>query len=155
SSGLTSQGGTIDVNGRINSTFTFVEEGVTITVTASGPAWRGRDGVNGYGVWTFKANLPGGIFVKGRGTWTLQSVLILDGVYAGTATGNVTVDNNGTITNIPIPGSTVTDNSINVQIFGGVVTVFINDVSGTGKGTINNNGNITGLASFLENRVPV
>ncbi len=155
SSGVTSPGGTIDVNGRINGTVTLVEDGVTITVTASGPASRGLGGVNGSGVWTFRANLPGGTFVTGRGTWTLESVLDLDGVYAGTARGNVTVDDNGTITNVPIPGTTVTDNSINVQIFGGVVTVFINDVSGTGKGTADNGGNITGLASFLENQVPV
>jgi hypothetical protein len=155
SSGVTSQGGTIDVNGRINSTVTFVEDGVTITVTASGPASRGLNGVNGSGVWTFRANLPGGIFVTGRGTWTLESVLVLDGEYAGTATGNVTVDDNGTITNIPIPGTTVTDNSINIQIVGGTVTVFITDVSGTGKGTADDAGNITGLASFLENQVPV
>jgi len=149
SSGVTSQGGTIDVNGRINSTVTFVEDGVTITVSASGPASRGRNGVNGSGVWTFRANLPGGIFVTGRGTWTLESVLDLDGVYAGTATGNVTVDDNGTITNIP------TGSSINIQIFGGSVTVFINDVSGFGTGTAGDDGNINGLASFLENQVPV
>jgi hypothetical protein len=82
-------------------------------------------------------------------------VLVLDGVYSGTATGNVTENDNGTITNIPIPGTAVTDNSINIQIFGGIVTLFINDVSGTGKGTADDGGNITGLASFLENRVPV
>jgi hypothetical protein len=155
SSGVTSPGGTIDVNGRINGTVTFVEDGVTITVAASGPASRGLSGVNGSGVWTFRANLPGGIFVTGRGIYTLESVLDLDGVYAGTASGNVTINDNGTITNIPIPGSTVTDNSINVQIFGGDVTVFINDVSGTGKGTADDDGNINGLASFLENQVPV
>jgi hypothetical protein len=155
SSGVTSPGGTIDVNGRINGSVTLVEDGVTITVTASGPASRGLGGVNGSGVWTFRANLPGGIFVTGRGTWTLESVLDLDGVYAGTASGNVTIDDNGTITNIPIPGTAVTDNSINVQIFGGDVIVFINDVSGTGKGTADDSGNINGLASFVENQVPV
>lgn len=155
SSGVTSSGGTIDVNGRINSTVTFVEDGVTIAVAASGPASRGLSGVNGSGVWTFRANLPGGIFVTGRGTWTLESVLDLDGVYAGTASGNVTIDDNGTITNIPIPGTTVTDNSINLQIFGGKVTVFINDVSGTGTGTADDSGNINGMASFIENQVPV
>ncbi len=155
SSGVTSPGGTIDVNGRINGSVTFVEDGVTITVTASGPASRGLSGVNGSGVWTFRANLPGGIFVTGRGTWTLESVLDLDGVYAGTASGNVTIDDNGTITNIPMPGTTVSDNSINLQIFGGDVTVFINDVSGTGKGTADDAGNINGQASFVENQVPV
>jgi hypothetical protein len=150
SSGVTSPGGTIDVNGRINSTLTFVEDGVTITVTASGPASRGVDGVNGSGVWTFRANLPGGIFVTGRGTWTLESVLDLDGVYAGTVTGNATVDDNGTITDSPIAGS-----SINIQIFGGSVIVFLNDVSGFGNGTAGDDGNINGLATFLENQTPV
>jgi len=149
SSGLRSQGGTIDVNGRINSTATFVEDGVTIPVTASGPAWRGQDGINGNGVWTFKANLPGGIYVQGRGTWTLESVLDFDGVYEGTGSGNVTVDDNGTITN-----TTVTDSSISIQIFG-IVYMFLNDVSGMGRGTIDNDGNINGLASFLDNQTPV
>ena len=150
SSGVTSPGGTIDVTGRINSTATFVEDGVTITVTANGPAWRGQDGINGNGIWTFKANLPGGIYVQGRGTWTLESVLDIDGVYSGTGSGNVTLDDNGTITNTP-----VTDSSINIQIFGGVVYVFLNDVSGTGRGTADNNGNINGLASFIENQTSV
>jgi hypothetical protein len=128
----------------------LVEDGVTITVTASGPASRGVDGVNGSGVWTFRANLPGGIFVTGRGTWTLESVLDLDGVYAGTVTGNATVDDNGTITDSPIAGS-----SINIQIFGGSVIVFLNDVSGFGNGTAGDDGNINGLATFLENQTPV
>ena len=150
SSGVTSQGGTIDVNGRINSTVTFVEDGVTITVAASGPASRGRNGVNGSGVWTFRANLPGGIFVTGRGTYTLESVLDLDGVYAGTVTGSATVDDFDTITNIPLPGS-----SINIQIFGESVTVFLNNVSGFGNGTAGDDGSINGLATFLENQVPV
>lgn len=150
SSGVTSQGGTIDVTGRINSTATFVEDGVTIPVTISGPAWRGQDGINGNGVWTFKANLPGGIYVQGRGTWTLESVLDIDGVYAGTGSGNVTLDDNGTITN-----TTVTDSPINIQIFGGIVYVFLNDASGTGRGTADNNGNIGGMASFIENQTSV
>ncbi len=149
-SGVTSDAGTIDVTGRINSTATFVEDGVTIPVTISGPAWRGQDGINGNGIWTFKANLPGGIYVQGRGTWTLESVLDIDGAYSGTGSGNVTFDDNGTITNSP-----VTDSSINIQIFGGVVYVFLNDVSGTGRGTADNNGNINGLASFLDNQTPV
>ncbi len=150
SSGLTSQSGTIDVTGRVNSTATFVEDGVTIPVNVSGPAWRGQDGINGNGVWTFKANLPGGIYVQGRGTWTLESVLDLDGVYAGTASGNVTVNDNGTITN-----TTVTDSPISIQIFGGIVYVFLNDASGTGRGTADNNGNIGGMASFIENQTSV
>jgi hypothetical protein len=150
SSGLTSQSGTIDVTGRINSTVTFVEDGVTIPVNVSGPAWRGQDGINGNGVWTFKANLPGGIYVQGRGTWTMESVLDIDGVYAGTGSGNVTLDENGTITN-----TTVTDSPINIQIFGGIVYVFLNDASGTGRGTADNNGNIGGMASFIENQTSV
>jgi hypothetical protein len=150
SSGVTSQSGTIDVTGRINSTASFVEDGVTIPVTVSGPAWRGQDGINGNGVWTFKANLPGGIYVQGRGTWTLESVLDIDGVYAGTGSGNVTLDDNGTITN-----TTVTDSPINIQIFGGIVYVFLNDASGTGRGTADNNGNIGGMASFIENQTSV
>jgi hypothetical protein len=149
SSGVTSQGGTIDVTGRINSTATFVEDGVTIPVTINGPAWRGQDGINGNGVWTFKANLPGGSYVQGRGTWTMESVLDFDGVYSGTGSGNVTVDDNGTLTNI-----TVTDSSISIQIFG-IVYVFLNDVSGMGRGTVDNDGNINGLASFIENQTPV
>ena len=40
-------------------------------------------------------------------------MLDIDGVYAGTGSGNVTLDDNGTITN-----TTVTDSPINIQIFG-------------------------------------
>jgi hypothetical protein len=128
---------------------------VTITVTASGPTGRGKDGVNGSGVWTFRTNLPGGIFVTGRGTYTLESVLVLDGSYAGTATGNVTVDNNGTITNNPIPGSILTNNAVDVTIATGTVTFSAPGVPATGTGTIDNNGNITGTASFVDNGVTV
>ena len=52
SSGLTSQSATIDVTGRVNGTATFVENGVTITVTFTGPASRGQQGVNGIGTWS-------------------------------------------------------------------------------------------------------
>jgi hypothetical protein len=156
SNGLTLQSATIDVTGRVKGTATFVQNGVTITVTFTGPASRGQQGVNGIGTWNIKTTtIASGVTISGSGTYSLESVLDLDGVYAGTATGNVTENDNGTITNIPIPGSAVTDNSINIQIFGGIVTVFINDVSGTGKGNADDGGNITGLASFVENQVPV
>jgi hypothetical protein len=155
SSGLTSEGGTISVNGTVSSTATFVEDGVTITVTAGGPASRGMQGVNGSGNWSFKANLPGGIFMTGSGTWTLESVLVLDGSYAGTATGSVTLDDNGTITNDPIPGSILSDNTVDVTISNGTVTFSAPGVPATGSGTIDNNGNITGSATFVNNNVTV
>jgi hypothetical protein len=156
SNGLTLQSATIDVTGRVKGAATFVQNGVTITVTFTGPASRGQQGVNGIGTWNIKTTtIASGVTISGSGTYSLESVLDLDGVYAGTATGNVTENDNGTITNIPIPGSAVTDNSINIQIFGGIVTVFINDVSGTGKGNADDSGNITGLASIVENQTPV
>ncbi len=154
-SGLTSSGGTIDVTGRLNSTSTFVDDGVTITVTATGPTGRGKDGVNGSGVWTFRTNLPGGIFVTGRGTYTLESVLVLDGSYAGTATGNVTTDDNGTITTDPVPGSILTNNTVDVTISNGTVSFSAPGIPATGTGTIDNNGNITGTVTFVDNSVTV
>jgi hypothetical protein len=155
SSGLTGQSGTIDVTGRINGTSTFVEDGVTITVTASGPASRGMQGVNGSGTWSVKANLPGGIFLTGSGTFTLESVLVLDGSYAGTATGSVTLDDNGTITNDPIPGSILSNNTVDVTIASGAVTFSAPGVSATGAGNIDNNGNITGSATFVNSNVTI
>jgi hypothetical protein len=155
SSGLTGQSGTIDVTGRINGTSTFVEDGVTITVTASGPASRGMQGVNGSGTWSVKANLPGGIFLTGSGTFTLESVLVLDGSYAGTATGSVTLDDNGTITNDPIPGSILSNNTVDVTIASGAVTFSAPGVSATGTGNIDNNGNITGSATFVNSNVTI
>ncbi len=155
STGLTAQSGTIDVTGRINGTTTFVEGGVTITVSSSGPASRGMQGVNGSGVWSFKANLPGGIFLTGSGTWTLESVLVLDGTYAGTASGNVTIDDNGTITNNPIPGSILSDNAVDVTISNGTVTFSVPGIPATGTGTIDYYGNIAGTATFTDNSVTV
>jgi hypothetical protein len=154
-SGLTGLSGTIDVTGRVNGTATYVEDGVTITISSTGPASRGMQGVNGSGTWSFKANLPGGIFLTGSGTWTLESVLVLDGTYTGTAVGNVTIDDNGTITNNPIPGSILSNNTVDLTILNGTVSVSIPDLSGTGTGTIDQNGNITGQASFLDNQTPV
>jgi hypothetical protein len=155
SSGLTSQSATIDVTGRLRSTTTFVEDGVTITVSATGPTSRGMQGVNGSGTWSFKANLPGGISLTGSGTYTLQSVLVLDGTYSGSVTGNVEVDNNGTITNNPIPGSILSNNAVNVTIASGVVSVSVPGIPATGTGTIDNNGNITGSVTFTDNSVAV
>ncbi len=154
-SGLTAQSGTINVAGRVNSTTTFVENGVTITVTASGPASRGMQGVNGSGTWSFKANLGGGVTLTGSGTWTMESVLVLDGTYTGTAVGNVTENDNGTITNNPIPGSLLSNNSIGVTISNGTVSFSAPGVPATGTGTIDFLGNITGSASFTDDGVTV
>jgi hypothetical protein len=151
SSGLTGGSGTIDVNGRISGTTTFVADGVTITITSGGPASRGMQGVNGSGNWSVKENLPGGIFVSGSGTWTLQSALIFDGSYAGTAYGTVTVDDNGTTTNNVIPSTTAVD----VTIASGAVTFSAPGTPVTGSGTIDTSGNITGTASFVYNSVTV
>jgi hypothetical protein len=154
-SGLAGESGTINVSGRINGTTTFVEDGVTITVTSSGPASRGTNGVNASGVWTFRASLPGGVFLTGSGTWTMESILVLDGSYAGTTTGNVTLNDNGTITNNPIPGSILSNNTVDVTISNGAVTFSAPGVPATGSGTIDFNGNITGSATFTDNNVTV
>jgi|GEM_PF-6861935 hypothetical protein len=154
-SGLTAVSGSINVTGRVNSTATFVEDGVTITVTASGPTSRGLQGVNGSGAWSFKANLPGGVFVTGSGTYTLESILVLDGSYAGTAVGNVTENDNGTITNNPIPGSLLSNNTVDVTISNGTVSFSAPGVPATGTGTIDFDGNITGTATFTDNSVTV
>jgi hypothetical protein len=151
SSGLTGGSGTIDVNGRINGTTTFVEDGVTITITSGGPASRGMQGVSGSGKWSVKENLPGGIFVSGSGTWTLQSTLVFDGSYAGTAYGTVTVDDNGTSTNNAIPSNTAVD----VTIASGAVTFSAPGIPATGSGTIDSSGNITGTVSLVYNSVTV
>jgi hypothetical protein len=143
-SGFTGLTGTIDANGRVNGTISFVEDGVTITVTATGPASRGMQGVNGSGTWSFKANLPGGIFFTGSGTWTMESVLVLDGSYVGTGVGSLTVDDNGSITTDPVPGSQVSNNTLDVTISNGTVT-FYNSVTvtinfvGTGVPTASGN----------------
>ncbi len=112
-------------------------------------------GVNGSGSWSFRANLPGGVFVTGSGTWTMESVLVLDGSYAGTAVGNATENDNGTITNNPIPGSILTNNSIDVTISNGTVTFSAPGLPATGTGTIDFDGHITGSATFTDNRVTV
>ena len=155
STGLTGSA-TIDVTGHVNGTTTYVENGVAITVTSTGHASRSLAGVNASGSWHIKATqIATGVTFSGKGTWTMQSVLVLDGSYAGTATGNVTVNNNGTITIYPIPGSILSNNAVNVTIASGTVTVSVPGIPATGTGTIDNNGNIAGTVTYLDNGVTI
>jgi hypothetical protein len=154
-SGLTGSA-TIDVAGHVNGSTTYVENGVTITVTSTGHASRGLSGVNASGSWNIKATqLATGVTFSGKGTWTMQSVLVLDGSYAGSATGNVTVNNNGTITNYPIPGSILSNNAVDVTISSGTVTVSVPGIPATGSGTIDNNGHIAGTVTYVDNGVTI
>jgi hypothetical protein len=156
SSGVTSQSATIDATGRVRGTIAFVENGATITVTFTGPASRGMQGVNGSGTWSFKSTtVASGVTVSGSGTYTFESVLVLDGSYSGSATGNVTVNDNGTITNNPIPGPVLTNNSLTVTISNGTLSISVPGIPATGTGTIDQNGNIVGSVSFTQNSVTV
>ncbi|HET6325338.1 MAG TPA: hypothetical protein VFG04_11735 [Planctomycetaceae bacterium] len=142
---------TIDVTGRVTGTSTFTENGVTITVTSGGPASRGMQGVNGSGTWSIKTTtVASGVTLTGSGTYNFHSVLVLDGSYTGTASGNVVENNNGTITNNPIPGSILSNNEADFTISNGTVTVSVPGIPATGTGTIDENGVISGSATFTD-----
>ena len=155
SSGVTGSA-TIDINGRVTGSSTFTENGVTITVTSGGPASRGMQGVNGSGTWSIKATtISTGVTLTGSGTYNFHSVLVLDGSYTGSATGNVVQNDNGTITNNPIPGSILSNNEVDLTISNGTVTLSVPGIPATGTGTIDENGVISGSVSFSDNGATV
>jgi PhoPQ-activated pathogenicity-related protein len=155
SSGLSPGTGTIGASGNVSGTTSFVANGVTVTVTYTGKATRSLSGVSASGTWSFSANLGGGETETGQGTWTVKRVLIFDGSYAGTFSGTITDNNHGTITTTTLPNSGFTDNSVQLAIASGVVTVSAPGVPATGTGTIDSNGNIAGTVSYVSNGVTV
>jgi hypothetical protein len=155
SSGVTGSA-TINVTGRVTGSSTFTQNGVTITVTSGGPASRGLQGVNASGTWSIKATtIATGVTLTGSGTYNFHSVLVLDGSYTGSASGNVVENNNGTITNNPIPGAGLSNNEVDLTIANGTVTVSVPGIPATGTGTIDENGVITGSVSFTSSSVTV
>lgn len=149
STGLAVGTGTIDANGNIAGTTSFVAQGgVTVTVNFSGTATRSSSGVQATGTWSFSANLGAGVSETGQGTWTIKRVLIFDGSYAGTFNGTIVDDDNGTTTTTSIPGTALSNNSVQLTILNGVVTVSVPGVPASGSGTIGVNGKISGAVTF-------
>lgn len=153
-SGLSPGTGTIDINGDISGTTSFVDDGVTVTVTATGHATRSLSGVAESGKWSFTANLGGGVTETGKGTWAAQSVLDFDGAYTGSFNGSTVLNDNGTVTTTPVE-SEVSSLALSVNIANGVVTVSAPGVPATGTGTVDQNGNLTGTFSFTVNGVTI
>jgi PhoPQ-activated pathogenicity-related protein len=148
SSGLATGTGTIGANGSVTGMTSFVTNGVTVPVTFVGTATRSLSGVQATGTWSFTANLGNGMVESGQGTWIFARVLIFNASYAGNFSGTVVTNNNGTITTSSLPGSGVTNTSVQLAISNGVVTVSVPGVAGTGTGTIDAEGNITGTVTF-------
>ena len=121
---------------------------MTVAVTFTGTATRSLSGVQAAGTWSFTANLGNGVMETGQGTWSLARVLTFNGSYGGSFSGTVVTDNNGTTTTSSLPGSGVTNTSVELAVSNGVVTVSVPGVAGTGTGTIDAEGNITGTVTF-------
>jgi PhoPQ-activated pathogenicity-related protein len=148
STGLATGTATIGANGSLAGTTSFVTNGVTVTVTFAGTATRTLSGVQATGTWSFTANLGNGVVESGQGTWSLARVLIFNASYAGSFSGTLVTNNNGSITTSSLPGSGVTNTSVQLTISNGVVAVSVPGVAGTGTGTIDAAGNITGTVTF-------
>ncbi len=155
STGLAPGTGTIATNGNLTGTTSFVTDGATVTVTFIGTATRSLSGVQGTGTWSFTANLGNGVTETGQGTWSLARVLTFNGSYGGGFSGTVVSDNNGTTTTSSLPGSGVTNTSVELSVSNGVVTVSVPGVAGTGTGTIDADGNITGTVTFQSDGLAV
>jgi hypothetical protein len=64
-------------------------------------------------------------------------------------------NNNGTITNNPIPGTILSNNAIDVTIASGTVTISVPGIPATGTGTIDENGVISGSMTFVDSGITV
>ena len=91
----------------------------------------------------------------GQGTWSLARVLTFNGSYGGSFSGTVVTDDNGTTTTSSLPGSGVTNTSVELSVSNGVVNVSVPGVAGTGTGTIDAEGNITGTVTFQSDGLTV
>jgi hypothetical protein len=65
--------GTIDANGNIVGTVTFLEAGATITVSFTGTAVQTPYGSIITGTWTFSYDYGGGVTYSGQGTWSAEN----------------------------------------------------------------------------------
>jgi hypothetical protein len=153
--GLSSGPSTITINGAVNGTASFVEDGVTITVNYTGTATRSLTGVTSTGTWSFAQNFGSGITYTGSGSWNLHSVLVFDGSYTGSYSGTVVDTTNGSSTSNPIPGTILSNVSLQMTISNGTVSVVVPGINSTGTGTIDQNGNIVGTVTYLEDGVTV
>jgi PhoPQ-activated pathogenicity-related protein len=155
STGLSVGTGTIGANGNLTGTTSFVTNGVTVTVTYTGTATRSLSGVQASGTWSFTSNLGNGVTETGQGTWSASSVLNFNASYAGNFSGTLVTNNNGTVTTSSLPGSGVTNTSVQLSISNGVVSVSVPGIAGTGTGTIDAEGNITGTVTFQSDGLTV
>jgi hypothetical protein len=146
-SGLSNGTATITLQEQISGTTSLLIDGITVTVTDTGQATRSLTGVQGSGTWNFTANLGNGVVETGKGTWSIQSVLVFDGSYTGSFNGSTVLNNNGTLTTTSIPNE-VSDLSLSLTISNGTVTLSAPGVPATGTGTIDQNGNIIGSTAF-------
>jgi hypothetical protein len=70
--------GTIDNNGNITGTASFVDNGVTVTITIAGVGAPTANGNVLNGTWTIAStSLGGGVTVSGSGTWTATPVMAI------------------------------------------------------------------------------
>jgi len=153
-SGLSNGTATINLEEQISGTSSLLVDGVTVTVTDTGHATRSLSGVQGSGTWNFTADLGNGVTETGKGTWSIQSVLVFDGTYTGSFNGSTILNNNGTLTTTSIPNE-VSDLSLSLAISSGTVTLSAPGVPATGTGTIDQNGNIIGSTAFTVDGVAV
>jgi len=154
-SGLSNVNGTINAQGTVSGTVDYQIGQTTAVVNFSGKAVRTLNGITVNGVWSYTANLGNGVVESGQGTWSWKSILVFDGAYTGSFTGTVVVDNNGTDTTNPLPGSLVSNTSLQLSISNGVVTMTDPGVPAAGTGTIDANGNIAGTVTFQTDGVTV
>jgi PhoPQ-activated pathogenicity-related protein len=147
-SGLSPAVGTVDANGNINGTASYLYDGITVTVTFVGTATRSLSGVQATGTWSFTADLGNGEVANGQGTWTSNKVLLFEGAYAGSFSGKIVTDDHGAITVATIPGTALRNNSVQLTIHNGVLSMTVPGIPATGTGTVDANGNVTGTVIY-------
>gem|GEM_PF-2921650 len=128
--GVVAEDGTFSV-----STNGSVNDG---TATYTGTLVNNGGVITGSGTW----DLVGDPDLTGGGTWTLSElgsiVSTFDGHYTGSYSGSLT-----TLLGMDdIPGTTITDNSLDVTIRNGLVTISVPGVPATGTGFVFANGGL-------------
>lgn len=125
--------GTINASGSFDVTASGGLMGGGVDVRYTGSLTQTISGVVGSGSWSIVGGSSGS---TGAGTWTLSRLTqtTFDGNYSGSYTGSESIEGVGS--NIPIPGPTLSDNSLSVVISNGLVRVYVPGIDGGGTSVI-------------------
>ena len=148
--------GIVGSNGSLSGTVNTTIAGQPVAVAFTGSVTAANNSTTQTaGSWSFSTSLGGGVTVTGQGTWAGSSAVVVtdfDGNYNGSYQGTLTVNNNGSVSTIPVSPTAFQTANANGTI---ADTFAAGSPLSNGTGTINAQGNINSSVTYTQNGVPI